>query len=47
MHRSLEKEFTEESKQGDSLLQTEHQDAMLKLQEEFEQKQREEEEHLR
>ena len=46
MHRSFEKEL-EESNQGNSLLNTEHQDALEKLQEEFEQKQKDEEENLR
>lgn len=47
MHRSLEKELAEGSDQGNSLLQTEHQDALLKVREELEEKQREEEENLR
>ena len=47
MCRSLEKEIAEESNQGNSLLQTEHQDALSKLREDFEQKQAEEEENLR
>ena len=47
MHRSLEKEIGEESNQGNSLLQTEHQDALIKLREEYEQLQAEEEENLR
>ena len=47
MHRSLEKELNDESNQGNSLLHTEHQDALLKLQEDFEQKQKDEEDNLR